>query len=416
MTFSLSEAPAVGHRPGSAGRRGRALAVAAGVLCAAVAPVALAAPAHAAGACTTTGTTTTCTFATAGADQAFTVPAGVTRLSVTATGAEGQSAANGGTGGSGANVSGTVTVTPGSTLYVNVDTGGGPAGGVPDVSSGGTGGGSSDIRTCASTAANCVLTGVPATDPRLIVAAGGGGGGGGIAQTPATGATGGNAGDTGGSGGQRPQGAGGGGGATQAAGGTGGAGCPAGPPGTGSGTMGEPGAGGQGGGAFGGGGGGGGWFGGGGGGGCVAIGGNGTLGPGGGGGGSNLVPSGGTSAVASGPAQVTLTYTTGKPVTTTLTALIPVTRVGRPVVLSDLVCPAPGSTTKPTGTVTFTDTTTGTALGTEPLFLSLGHCAAAGLVTTFHTTGTHTITAVYSGDSVYQGNGGNPETTTVTVN
>ncbi|MEU6238807.1 Ig-like domain repeat protein [Kitasatospora sp. NPDC047058] len=92
------------------------------------------------------------------------------------------------------------------------------------------------------------------------------------------------------------------------------------------------------------------------------------------------------------------------------------TRTGAPVVLSDLVCPGGGSTTRPTGTVTFTDTTTGTTLGTSRLVLSLGNCAAAGLVTAFRTTGAHTVTAVYSGDSVYQDNSGNPESIVVTVN
>ena len=76
---------------------------------------------------------TTVTFTTPG-ETAFTVPAGVTSLSITATGAAGQ---NGSIpvslGGAGATVSGTVTVPAGvTTLYVNVNTGGG---------SGGTGGG-----------------------------------------------------------------------------------------------------------------------------------------------------------------------------------------------------------------------------------------------------------------------------------
>ncbi|WP_152627289.1 Ig-like domain-containing protein [Streptacidiphilus melanogenes] len=197
-------------------------------------------------------------------------------------------------------------------------------------------------------------------------------------------------------------------------GGIGGAACSL-NPGT-PGTAGQSGTAGQGGGDFGGGGGGGGWFGGGGGGGCNAIDASGIGGPGGGGGGSNLVPSGGTSGPASGPAQVIITYTLGKPVKTFLTALPPRTRVGLPVVLSDLVCPAASSTTRPTGTVTFTDATTGKTLGTGRLVLGLGNCADAGLVTAFHITGAHTINAVYSGDTVYQGNSANPETTTVTVN
>ncbi|MBO1418051.1 Ig-like domain-containing protein, partial [Streptomyces sp. FH025] len=114
----------------------------------------------------------------------------------------------------------------------------------------------------------------------------------------------------------------------------------------------------------------------------------------------------------------TISYTTpGKPVATRLIALPQQVRLGRPVVLDDLVCPAPGTgaTTPPTGTVTFTDTTTGTTLGTARLVLNLGTCAAAGRVVFFRTAGAHVITAVYSGDTVYQGNSANPETLTVTV-
>lgn len=245
----------------------------------------------------------TATF-TAGADQPFTVPAGVTQLSVTATGAKGQDGPfSGGAGGSGSTVSGTINVTPGSTLYVNVDTGGGSGGGGVG---GGTGGGSSDVRTCSSADAGCVLTGVPSTDPRLVVAGGGGGGGGGFPGLSVPQPTGGDAGDIGGTGGSRPSGGGGGHGGTQTAGGAGGAACST---GGATGTAGQAGAGGMGGFGFSGGGGGGGWFGGGGGGGCNGLGvGDGTLGPGGGGGGSNFAPSGGTSGPASGPAQVTISF------------------------------------------------------------------------------------------------------------
>ncbi|MCX4648118.1 MULTISPECIES: hypothetical protein [unclassified Streptomyces] len=187
---------------------------------------------------------------------------GVTQLTVTATGAAGQNGTNGGAGGNGATVTGTVPATPGNTLYVNVNTGGGGGGAVLP---GGTGGGSSDVRTCSSANVSCVLTGVPGTAPRLIVAGGGGGGGRGAFLNPEF--TGGDAGDTGQPGGDRPLGAVGGGGGTQTAGGTGGATCPLSP--TTAGTDGAAGTGGTGGEGFGGGGGGGGWFGGGGGGGSL---------------------------------------------------------------------------------------------------------------------------------------------------
>ncbi|MER6274481.1 Ig-like domain repeat protein [Streptomyces sp900105755] len=393
----------VGERPRRVTRRGAVL-LATAVLPAAALVLPTATPAAAAPVTTTFN---------AGANQPFTVPAGITQLSVTATGAAGQNGPSGGAGGSGATVSGTLNVTPNSTLYVNVDTGGGISNGPIPFIPGGAGGGSSDIRTCSSADAGCVLTGVPGTDPRLIVGGGGGGGGAGVATIPVPEATGGAAGDTGQPGGERPDGGQGGGGGTQTVGGAGGALCPD-SSGT-AGATGQAGAGGRAGGTIGGGGGGGGWFGGGGGGGCNALSADGTRGPGGGGGGSNLVPAGGISGPASGAAQVTITYTPGKPVTTLLTAIPQRTLIGLPVVLSDQVCPGAGSTVRPTGTVTFTDTTTHTTLGTRRLLPTLGHCAAAGLITTFRTRGTHTITAVYSGDTVYQGNSDNPETRPVTV-
>ncbi|MEU6237468.1 hypothetical protein ABZ885_31195, partial [Kitasatospora sp. NPDC047058] len=190
MTSSLSGAfvrPAAGYRAGSAGRRCRVLAVAAGVLGAAVAPVALSVPARAAGTCTTAGPSTTCTFAPTGAEQTFTVPAGVTQVDVTAIGAAGGlSGVNVTPGGRGAQVSGTLTgLSGGQTLYVEV-------GGTPTLTTptcypfspciggfngggsshyGGGGGGASDVRTQPRT------TPLTTTDSRLIVAAGGGGAG-----------------------------------------------------------------------------------------------------------------------------------------------------------------------------------------------------------------------------------------------
>ncbi|WP_406326749.1 hypothetical protein [Streptomyces sp. NBC_00203] len=249
----------------------------------------------------------TVTF-TPGANQPFTVPSGVTQLTITATGAAGQNGTNGGVGGDGSTVTGTVNVPSGTTiLYVNVDTGGGTAGG--SFAEGGAGGGASDVRTCDSTSPSCFLTGVTATDPRLIVAGGGGGGGAGVDLYPAPETTGGDAGVTGQTGGSRPNGGGGGGGGTQTTPGAGGAACGnVGPVTSTPGTPGGGGTGGNGGDPYSGGGGGAGWFGGGGGGGCNQILSDGTEGPGGGGGGSNRVPAGGTSGPATGPAAVTITY------------------------------------------------------------------------------------------------------------
>ena len=105
-----------------------------------------------------------------GAMQTFTVPAGVTSLTVDAYGAQG--ANNGGNaGGLGGRVEGTLAVTPGQILYIYVggqSTGynGGGAPGAGGSYPGVYGGGGSDIR----------IGGTALTD-RVLVAAGGGGGG-----------------------------------------------------------------------------------------------------------------------------------------------------------------------------------------------------------------------------------------------
>ncbi|MGW3731915.1 Ig-like domain-containing protein [Streptomyces sp. NPDC005148] len=253
---------------------------------------------------------TTVTFTTPG-ETAFTVPAGVTSVSITTTGAAGQNgSAPVSLGAAGATVSGTVTVPTGvTTLYVNVNTGGG-SGGTGVFGTAGAGGGASDVRTCSASAPGCVLTGVPGTDPRLIVA-GGGGGGGASLDVHGPGGAGGSAGDVGQQGLARAQGGAGGGGGTATTGGAGGVTCSffAADDG-GDGSEGTGGTGGVGGAT--GGGGGAGWFGGGGGGGCNGLKTDQTNfygGSGGGGGGSNRLPAGGTSGPATGPASVSITYT-----------------------------------------------------------------------------------------------------------
>jgi VCBS repeat-containing protein len=142
-------------------------------------------PGHAAGSCSTTAGVATCTFGPTGAEDTFKVPDGVSSVSVVATGAPGAPGAEGyygGTAGSGAKVSGDLTVTPGQTLYVEV--GGAPTGnncdrgvaciggfnGGGSSKSGGGGGGASDVREVARNQSGSL-------DSRLIVAAGGGGGG-----------------------------------------------------------------------------------------------------------------------------------------------------------------------------------------------------------------------------------------------
>jgi glycine rich protein len=119
---------------------------------------------------------TSTTFAYTGGEQTYTVPAGVTSVFVTATGARGGGPTSGyGTGGRGAVASGAISVTPGQTLYVEVGgIGGLPGGGFNGGGAGGSrnglsvwgGGGASDVRTSSGTLGS-----------RLIVAGGGGGSG-----------------------------------------------------------------------------------------------------------------------------------------------------------------------------------------------------------------------------------------------
>ena len=155
------------------------------------------------------------TFSYTGQEQTYTVPAGVTSVTITALGAAGGSGTDifsgkySGAGGDGASVTATVPVSPGQVLYVEV----GGQGGSPSIppttqaacavdppafngggtdgegNCGGGGGGASDVRTCAMTACPNVTP-----DTRLVVAGGGGGGAGGTSSS--SGGNGGNAGDS----------------------------------------------------------------------------------------------------------------------------------------------------------------------------------------------------------------------------
>lgn len=199
-------------------------------------------------------------FAYTGAQQSITIPTGVAKVTIAASGAEGSSSIFGGTPGLGAFVTATVGVTAGKTLYVFVGgsgTSGGFNGGGGYVTSGTTAyaGGASDVRTSTTG----LLTGDPSTDPRIVVAAGGG-------STGASGGyDGGNGGAVGGSGANgvtTGDDGGGGGGAMQKAGGAAGTtscgpnGFPGNPGGVGTGGAGYDSNGNGGGGWFGGGGGG----------------------------------------------------------------------------------------------------------------------------------------------------------------
>jgi hypothetical protein len=247
------------------------------------------------------GTTViTCTYTYTGGAQTWTVPAGVDTAQFTLYGAEGASSSTTIAAGNGAEVTGTLPVTPGTTLQVNVGQwgilgagngiafGGGGYGDDGYGAGGGGGGGASDIRD-----------GGYALADRLLVAGGGGGAGvyGGASEVP--GGVGGNADSPGAAGGtlgrascaETLYGGGGGGAGTTAAGGAGGAGgapateaCDAETGDNGSaGTLGVGGNAGRPGGA----GGGGGYYGGGGGGGLAKDDGGNAAGAGGGGGGAS---------------------------------------------------------------------------------------------------------------------------------
>jgi hypothetical protein len=236
-----------------------------------------------------------------GSEQPFVVPAGVSKIEVTAIGGAGGSTVAG-PGNSGAKVTATLTVTPGQKLYV--DFGGGGAG----ANGGGNGGGASDVRSESGTLSS-----------RLIVAGGGGGGGldctegfavGGGPGGDASGEIGEDGNDCRGAEGDSEGGFGG----TQSAGGEGGHDSPK----SNEAEFGEDGSVGQGGngGSCGGGGGGGGYYGGGGGGGDEVA----PCGGGGGGAGSSYITpeaSGGSFASGAGLEQeVAFTYTATTPVCT----------------------------------------------------------------------------------------------------
>jgi hypothetical protein len=270
-------------------------------------------------------------------EQTFTVPDGVTSIDVIAIGAAGGSGFHptsggaSGVGGEGEQVSGTLPVIPGNTLYVEVGgvgqpgtisaggpggfNGGADGGGIAHTGSGtaqtggGGGGGASDIRTVSMT-----VTGT--LNSRLIVAAGGGGGGGGGDCSAGAGGVGGSSTTTSGTGANCTPGpeVGGGGGvaATTIGGGAGGAGGA--DTGGGGSAGGHGGTGGQGIGGtsatIGSGGGGGGVFGGGGGGGAGIS----SLSDWGGGGGGGAGSSFGTDvAPATSAAEVSITYTVPGP-------------------------------------------------------------------------------------------------------
>jgi hypothetical protein len=279
------------------------------------------------------------TFNFTGAAQTFTVPAGVTQVTVDAFGAQGGQAQDGTAGGLGGEAMATIAVTPGEVLQVNVGgqpatgnpapggfNGGGPSGtatGGIFNNGGGGGGGASDVRQ-----------GGTGLGDRAVIAGGGGGGGG--SAGPCTGGGGGGTGGDDGSPCSNLQGRGG----TQSSGGAAGAnGGGAGASGTGG--SGQDQSGGTG--THSGGGGGGGLFGGGGG-----SGGQPEDSAGAGGGGSGFTQSGTgmTNGVRSGSGLITITYTVTPTLTTNASAN---TTIGHQI--RDTAKLTHGAS--PTGTITF---------------------------------------------------------------
>jgi hypothetical protein len=170
---------------------------ASGLLATAFAPSASAAlPAG----CQETGSTVTCSYGYTGSEQSSVVPLNVTNLQVAVTGGTGGSSGRAtGSGGRGAQISGTLAVVPGETLYLEVGgdggngptfasteaaggfNGGGAAGAGDETDAGGSGGGgASDIRSESASMGGSL-------NSRLVLAAGGGGAPGSYSQLAAGG-------------------------------------------------------------------------------------------------------------------------------------------------------------------------------------------------------------------------------------
>lgn len=121
--------------------------------------------------------TVTFTASTAG-ETPFKVPAGVSSVAIVAQGQPGATGLSNGFGGAAAQASGSLDVSGGQMLYLEVAIdGGAPGGGLA-----GAGGGSSELRLCSvslGALGNCSVTGPGTTslDSQVLVAAGGGGGG-----------------------------------------------------------------------------------------------------------------------------------------------------------------------------------------------------------------------------------------------
>jgi hypothetical protein len=348
------------------------------------------------GTCSEAGTTTVTVTCTAGMGT-WTPPAGVTSATFDVEGGHGGGVSGvGGGGGAGGKVTGTLTVSSASTYTVLVGSQGGSgsgsaagAGGSNGGGSGSAAGGSGGGGTTSAGAGGGAGSEIDLGSTRLVVAGGGGGGTAGVGA--GTGGSGGGSSGTAGAGGSSGLDDAGGGspGSSSSAGAGGTAGCS----GCASGQAGSGSGGGTGGaGTFngdGGGGGGGGYFGGGGGGGTDGSGG------GGGGGGSGHVDASVTSSTMTtgggppGDGTVVITYTKATSTTTLGSSSNPST-AGQAVTFTATV-----TGNSPTGTVNFKDGgTTIAGCGAQTVSGGSATCTSSGL-----SVGSHSITAVYSGDS-----------------
>ena len=168
------------------------------------------------------------TFVYTGSEQCYVALAGPSSVNVEAVGGQGGTPSEGGTGGMGAVATGTVPVSVGEVLYVEVGGNGskttratfsGGGGGGIGYSAAGSGGGESDLRTVSSAQSGSLSS--------VLLLAGGGGGGGEEGLEGAAAGNGGASGSVGEAGGVGQtsgcsSGGGGGGGGTSSAGGTGG--------------------------------------------------------------------------------------------------------------------------------------------------------------------------------------------------
>ncbi len=357
------------------------------------------------GAPVVSGTTSTVTCNYVASPQAFTVPANVTSLTISGTGAQGGAAT--GTAGEGGEASGTVSVSPGDVLGVMVG-GQGGSGSTGSSGNGGYGGGGNAGSPSGTTGPGSGGGGggsfVFDNSDKLVLAAGGGGGGGpepsnggagggstGTAATPPLNIHSGKGGTQSGGG---PAGTGAGSG-TGAEAGSGPATWSSGPsPGTGgagisSSSGNNPGAGG-----------GGGYFGGG--------GGSSQFGGGGGSGflSSSLTDTSSSTGTNSGNGVVTFTYSNAIATSTNLGVSSSSTAFGTTVTLTASVDPSAG----PTGMVSFSDTANGEtySLGTETV--ASGQAQYLGPLPA---VGTNAVTATYSGDDNYAGSTSNTANVTV---